>query len=688
MTRLVRRLAGARMAPLVLVLLAATGAGMLSWQSGRAVAGPSPSPSGSAASPSGSPSPSPSASPSSSSSPSPDVSLRLGWRETPFSLNPFIGTGTSQEIWRLNYDTLVGLGADGLPSQETGLAQSWDSTVDQKAWKFRLRAGVLWQDGERLTADDVAFTYRYIMDNDLRGSLELQDVDEIDAVDDVTVKVYCERAKADILQALASIYILPEHVWEDVGGEKAATTFVNKRPIVGSGPFQTVKFQLGGYVRMLRNPDYWGPEPQVEELVFLSYSDDDAMVQDLRDGGVDAIELAKPGAFKNLAGEPGVERIAYPLYNWEYVAVNCFGEESSEGDPVLTDAKFRRAIAWAIDRQACADVWDGFATPGFGIYPEEGWPASFDPYFEPSADAAIGFDPAKAERLLDKAGYKDTDDDGVREHDGKHIALRLWAEDGAWPSEKQGELIAGWLRDVGIKVKYAAKSAVELQRRMHNVKLVVVPPVLPQLPPGAGPAEAAAAAAAAAQAEPIVKPVYAPDYDLVVRSASGSTDPGITATWYTTGQVGKLNDLNWSNEDYDDLCERQARATDPESRLDLLAEMQQLMYEKQPMIVLDYPSRLQAVDTRGWQGWQPFAEGSVWHNYRDRQSYITLAQRAVQAEDSVVSAALIRWIVVGVALLVVLVLAAVAVGRRRERAFEARWQAERAVAQEDRGGDG
>jgi peptide/nickel transport system substrate-binding protein len=680
MTRLVRRLAGTRAAALLLVLLAATAAGVIAWQSGRADASPSPSPSASRSS--ASPSASPSSSPVPAASPSPAVTLKLGWTETPVSLNPFMGSGTSQEIWRLNYDSLVGVGPDGLPSQDTGLAESWQSSADQKTWKFRLRPGVLWQDGKACKAADVAFTFNFIIDNGLKGSVELQDVDRAEAVNDLTVKLHCSRPKADMLQALTSVFVLPKHVWKDVSAKKATTTFVNERPIVGTGPYQTVKFQVGGYIRMLRNPHYWGTEPDVEELIFLSYSNSDDMVQDLKHGTIDGAEAVKPESFKQLAGTAGVKRVAYPLYNWEYVAINCFDGESSGGDPVLKDAKFRRAIAWAIDRQACADVWDGFATPGYGIYPKEGWPASFDPYFQPGPDATIGFDLAKARQLLDEAGYKDTNDDGVREYKGKHIVLRLWAQDGASQNEDQADLIAGWLRDVGLKVKYTKMSELDIQQRMHHVKLVVVPPVLPTLPAGAGPAAAAAAAAAAAQAKPVIKPVFAPDYDLVVRSATGSNDPGVTATWYTSDQIGGLNDLAWSNKDYDDLCERQARAVDPQTRLDRLSEMQQLMYAKQPMIVLDYPSRLQVVDTAGWQGWQPFVQASVWHNYLDRQSYLALSPQAVVTESRTISAALIGWIVAGVLAVVALVLVGGFVGKRRQRAFDARWEAEQVAVQE------
>ncbi len=79
-----------------------------------------------------------------SSSPSPEggkVTLRLGWNEGPLNLNPFIGYSTSYEVWMLNYDVLVGIGADGMPSRETGLAEDWTLSPDQMEWTFKIRPG-------------------------------------------------------------------------------------------------------------------------------------------------------------------------------------------------------------------------------------------------------------------------------------------------------------------------------------------------------------------------------------------------------------------------------------------------------------------------------------------------------------------------------------------------------------------
>src|SRR5512137_2315297 len=134
------------------------------------------------------------------SSPSPDagkVTLRLGWNEGPLNLNPFIGYSTSYEVWLLNYDTLVAVGADGLPSRETGLAEDWELSPDQKEWTFKIRPGVKWQDGEPLTARDVAFTFTTIIKNEMSLAVYLKDVKRAVAVDDTTLKVYCSAPKAN-----------------------------------------------------------------------------------------------------------------------------------------------------------------------------------------------------------------------------------------------------------------------------------------------------------------------------------------------------------------------------------------------------------------------------------------------------------------------------------------------------------
>ena len=256
-----------------------------------------------------------SAAASSSSSPSPDagkVTLRLGWTESPLNLNPFIGYSNSYEIWLLNYDTLVAVGADGLPSKETGLAEDWTLSADEKEWTFKIRQGVTWQDGEPLTARDVAWTFNTIIENDLSLAVYLEDVEKAVAVDDTTLKVSCSAPKANMLLTQVYIYILPEHIWGELSVDELSNTFRNPVPIVGSGPFQTVEFKKDEYVKLVRNPTYWGRQPTVDEVIFQYYTNADTMVQDLKSGAVDGAQVIPATQFKQLQDEAGIEAIRTP----------------------------------------------------------------------------------------------------------------------------------------------------------------------------------------------------------------------------------------------------------------------------------------------------------------------------------------------------------------------------------------
>ena len=542
------------------------------------------------------------ASASASPSPAGKVTLRLGWNEGPLNLNPFIGYSTSFEVWLLNYDVLVGIGADGLPSKETGLAQDWETSPDNKEWTFHIRPGVKWQDGEPLTARDVAFTFNYTLENEMSTAVYLKNIIRAVAVDDTTLKVYCDRPKANMLLTQAAIFVLPEHIWSKITPKAAANTYRNDPPIVGSGPFQCVEFKKDGYIKMVRNPDYWGRRPTLDEVIFQYYTNTDTMVQDLMSGAIDGAQVIPPEQFKRLEGEPGLETIGYPLYNWEYIDINCYDSPDSLGNPVLKDVRFRVAMAWAIDRAKCASLgWSGLADPGYGIYPKKGWPATFDPYFQPSPETTIGFDLEKAKQLMEEAGYTDTDGDGTREDkQGKPIELRLWARDISPESQVQGKLIAAWLGDIGLKIEYTVVDEGALGDSIWNFK----------------------------------GDTYAPDYDLALWDFMGYIDPGDSAACFTTDQIGNYNEMNWSNKEYDRLCTQQYQEMDAQKRIELLKQMQQIMYDEQPMIVIDYPSVLQAVNVDRWEAWQPYVQGSVWNNFLDRQSYTDLKPKAAAATTS------------------------------------------------------
>jgi len=566
-----------------------------------------------------------------SASPSADkVTLRVAWTNDPDNLNPFIGAETSSyEIWMLNYDFLVGYSLDLRPTPD--LATSWEVSADGKVWTFHLRQGVTWQDGVAFTAKDVAFTYNYIIDNQMGAYSSLTTfIDKVVAVDDTTVEIRCSKPKANILRTW--IPILPQHIWSKVKPSIAGAGYANKPPIIGTGPFQTTEIKKGDYVRMVANPTFWGKKPTVDEILFVTYQNPDTMTQDLLSGNVDAAWGIPSAQFPKASSDPAMEGIAYNLLTWDYLSMNCYTGKS-RGNPVLKDVAFRQALNWAIDRQRVVDLaWAGKAAPATSIMTPDSW-VDPDYHWQPSVDQQYAYDPAKAKDLLDAAGYKDTDGDGIREgKDGKPIKLRLWARAESPESQKTGSLITGWFRALGLKIQYQV-----MDDGIYYDSIW------------------------AYQGK-----TYSPDFDMYIWNYDGYADPGDTLASFTTAQIENWNEPCWSNADYGRAVDAANSELDPQKRKDLVWQAQQIFYEQSPEMALDYPQKLEAVNTAKWDGWTRMygGTGAAFYTSFVRDSYLNLKPKSGGVAATAGSSAL--TIVIGiVVLLAVVVVALVLLARRR-----------------------
>jgi peptide/nickel transport system substrate-binding protein len=574
-------------------------------------------------------------SPSASSAP---TTFRVGWLLEPDNLNPFIGLlGQDYEIWHLNYDFLVGFEAKDL-SPKPELAESWTVSPDGKTWTFKIRQGVKWQDGQPLTAKDVAFTYNYIVKNDLQTlAIYTGGITGAVATSDTSVDITTDKPKSNMLAMV--VPIIPEHIWSKVSGKAATTTFQNKPPIVGSGPFQTIEWSQGKYIHMVANKDYWGGKPKVDDLYFENYKSADTMTADLKQGTIDAAVELPQAQFPSVQSTAGVTGLKGTHWRFNELGFNCYDSPNSMGNPVLLDPKFRQALNWAIDRQKIVDVaFFGQADVGSTLI------VPYSPYhWEPAADQAYKYDPEQTKTQLDLAGYQDTNGDGFREtKDGKPLSLRLMVTNDSPENQTAAKLIAGWFKDVGLKVNLKIVDAGVLLDAQYNYK----------------------------------GNTYAPDYDMFIWYWTYDVDPEMMLGVPTPQQIEGWNDTLWTDPEYTKLFTQQEQTIDVEKRIPLVQRMQEIVWQSSPYLIFAYPYQLEAYRSDKWDGVVPSPsdyegyDGAAFYNYMNVDTYKQVQPKVV-AETATSGANTTVLVIVGVVVaLVVIALIVWIVVRRRGRSVE------------------
>ena len=569
---------------------------------------------------------------------------RVGILVEPDNLNPFIGyMFSSYEIWYLTYEPLVGYDYGKLTpvkgEHSPGLATDWSMSPDGKTWTFTIRRDATWSDGVPVTAQDVAFTYNYIVRNNLTNwTTYTQNIVRAVATNAYTVKIYCSQPKADMLSAY--VPVVPQHIWSRVPGNVAGLSYSNDPPIVGDGPFTCTTFKKGGYVELVANPRYWLGRPAIDQLYFEYYTNEDTMAEDLRAGHLDGATGLVDAQYRELRKQPGIEARVIRANGFDELAFNCYDGSQSRGNPVLRDARFRQALNYAIDKQRiCTIAYGGHATPATtvitaGYYHDPDW------HWEPPTGEKYTYDPAKAEQLLDAAGYRDTNGDGYRDYKGKPITLRLYCREGSTTYQTTERLIAGWLERIGIKVVPSVMDEGAMSNAIYNRS----------------------------------GGKLAPNYDMFIWGWYSDLDPGSILSYFTTAQVGAESDCGYSNPQYDQLFQQQSHTIDPAVRKTIIDQMQQTLYRDSPYIVLAYSCDMEAFNTAKWQGYaaSPAGVGNVLfppYGNAGSQNYLLIRPRAATTQAAHGSSGGVIVLAVAAAVAVALVVLVV-VRRRRPQAVE------------------
>ena len=520
----------------------------------------------------------------SSTSPSPaagTVTLHVGWTAEPDNLNPFIGyESSSLEIFHLNYDFLVGFRASDLqPVPE--LATSWSHSADGKTWTFDLRHGVTWQDGVPFTAKDVVFTFDYIIKNQMTNfTTYTQFIKDVVAVNDYTVRFDCTKPKSNMLGMV--VYILPAHIWSKISPKAAANSFANSPPMIGTGPFQTVQWVKGNYVRMVANKHYWRGAPKIDQIIFQFYSNADTMASDLKSGALQLAWDIPQAQFSSINGTNGLTAIGGVLNGFDELGFNSYAGSTSLGNHVLTDWRFRQALQWAVDKSRIAQIgYEGHATPATTIIRSDYYKAPLDWHWQPPAAQTYAFDLTRAGQMLTAAGYPLKN--GVRvDKQGKPITLRLFARSQSSTDQTVAKLIAGWFGQLGLKIDLTIMDEGAMTAKMYNTD-------------SAGD--------------------YAPDYDMFLWYWYSDPDPDFMLSVLTKSQINGWSDTGFDDPAYDAMYAQQQVTVDPQARKAIVWRMQQLIYQQSPYVPLVYPQWLEAYNTKDWTGWvrSPAGNGPVFY---------------------------------------------------------------------------
>jgi peptide/nickel transport system substrate-binding protein len=558
--------------------------------------------------------------------------LHVGWTREPDNLNPFVGYSASDyEIWHLQYDLLTGYDSATLqPKPE--FAQSWSHSTNGLVWTFKIRPGMTWQDGQPATAHDVAFTFNYIIKNQMSSFTGYTDgISKVVAPNDTTAIFYCSRPKANMLGMW--VPILPAHVWSKINPKLAGTTYPNNLPIVGSGPFQVVEWKHGSFIRLVANPHYWAGRPKVDEVIFETYTNADTMAQDLKTGVLAGAWGIPPAEVQSL-NSPSVKSISYTTIGFDQLTFNC-APAPATGNPVLRDPAFRQALNYAIDKQTIATIaYNGQVNPATSMIPAGLYPASLDYHWQPSAAQQYPFDLAKASAALTAAGYPLKN--GVRvDKQGKPIKLRLLARAESDMSQTSGKLITGWFKQLGLDINFQTVTEDTLSGQVYNT----------------------------------VKGKTEPSYDMFLWGWVGDADPNFLVSILTSDEIGMWNQSAWTSPAYDKLFQLQGQQLDPQQRKQTIWKMQQIVYDQSPFIPLIYSRDQEAYNTADWTGWvtSPAHGGGVFLCGDFQTDSYRLVHPVTATTSSSGSRLWIVWIVVAA---VVVALAAFLVARSRGRHAE------------------
>ncbi|HEY7138674.1 MAG TPA: ABC transporter substrate-binding protein [Methylomirabilota bacterium] len=460
---------------------------------------------------------------------------------------------TSQILDTAAYDTLVTVDAPDFTKIQPRLATSWTVSPDGTTYTFKLRPGVKFTSGNPLTANDVRFSMRRLKNLKDNPAFFMDPVKDVQAVDDLTVKIVLAAPDASFLAALAAVPfgVADSKVVMAKGGTDAddakdkdkATEWLNNQS-EGSGPYKLTSFTKNVEAVLERNPNYWGKKPYFAKVIVKHVANGTTQREMVERGDADVAHDFDPDIVAKVTQGPRIKVVEGLSMNQVYMGVNVSPEVSKE----LSDKRVRQAVAYAIDYDG---IVKGLAR-GAGERPSTMIPLGI---IGGDKSLARQRDVGKAKQLLAEAGYPN----------GVELKLAYWtAPLLGVPADPLAAKLQADLAQAGIKVT--------LDPKERSVSLAEYRAGKPQL----------------------MLATWSPDY----------LDPDPYAdAFYGAGPVPKR--VHYSNPKVKDIIATAKKEQDRKKREALYMELNKIALEDVPEIML--------LQTKSYVGLNPAIKGYAIH---------------------------------------------------------------------------
>ena len=336
---------------------------------------------------------------------------------------------------------------------------------------FTIRDEVNWQDGEPVTAEDWAYSYEIIGHKDYEGSRYNSDftiiegmedyhagkadhISGIEVLNDKQMRITYKEANPSLLTGGIWTYAMPKHIFKDIPVAKMASSDAVRKNPVGMGPFKVESIVPGEAVTLVRNDDYWRGKPQLDKVT-IKVVDPTVVVKELEKGSVDLVSEFPADQYPDNADMSNVQWLGKIDLSYSYVGFKLGTWDAENGvvkpDPnaKMADVELRRAMWYAVDNDLV----------GKKFYHGLRWgantliPPSHPAYHDDDVEAPT-FDPDKANQILEDAGYKDVDGDGIREDkDGNELVINFASMSGGDTAEPLANYYIQAWKNVGLNVQ-------------------------------------------------------------------------------------------------------------------------------------------------------------------------------------------------------------------------------------------